>query len=58
MRRWGGTLLGLGLGSLVLPFVGLQFRALRAVEGMQPVFGLLLAAAGGTLLFLSFRSGE
>ena len=47
-----GVLLGfLGLGGLVLPFFGLQFKILSIFGGADWLVGLVLMVIGG-LLFL------
>jgi hypothetical protein len=46
-------LLILGVGSLILPLFGLQFRLLLYLENAQPLLGIGLALAGGILLAAS-----
>jgi hypothetical protein len=58
MCSWGGTLLILGVGSFILPLVGLQFRLLSLLGDSTPILGAMLAVAGGVLLALSYRSGS
>lgn len=58
LGRVGGTMVALGLGSLVLPALGLQFRAMRNIEDAQPGAGLGAALLGGFLLFVSARSAK
>ncbi len=53
MKQWGVTLIFIGLGSFVLPMIGLQFRLLNLLGG-KPAAGIFIAAVGGVLLALSF----
>lgn len=55
MRGWGITLLILGIGSFVLPLMGLQFRLLNLFGAATPVLGAVLAAVGVVLVILSLR---
>lgn len=48
----------LGVGSFILPLVGLQFRLLSLLGDSTPILGAMLAVAGGVLLALSYRSGS
>ena len=54
MTSFGGLLVILGFGSLVLPAFGLQFKLLSAVEGAQPWFGVVLGVVGLVLLVVGF----
>ena len=56
MRGWGIMLLILGIGSFVLPFLGVQFRLLAIFGIFAPVLGGILAVVGAVLLILSFQS--
>jgi uncharacterized OB-fold protein len=49
MKEWGVTLIFIGLGSFVLPMIGLQFRLLNLFGG-SPAAGMFVAAVGGVLL--------
>ena len=57
VRGWGITLLILGIGSFILPLLGLQFRLLNLFGDATPVLGAGLAVLGAVLVGLSFRSG-
>jgi hypothetical protein len=50
------ALLIFGVGSLILPLFGLQFRKMMYLEDAQPLLGIGLAIAGGVLLALSYRA--
>jgi cytochrome c-type biogenesis protein CcmI len=58
LRRWGVTFLILGIGSFLLPLVGLQFHVIislnEALGQVQPGMGICFAVFGGFLLFLGF----
>jgi hypothetical protein len=53
MKQWGATLIFIGLGSFVLPMIGLQFRLLNLFGG-SPAAGMFVAAVGGVLLAVGF----
>jgi len=53
MKEWGVTLIFIGLGSFVLPMIGLQFRLLNLLGG-SPAAAMFVAAVGGVLLALGF----
>jgi hypothetical protein len=56
LRGWGFALLALGVGAMVLPLLGLQFRALAQLGDGARVLGGLLAVIGTVLLIVaSFR---
>jgi hypothetical protein len=55
MARLGGFMLVMGIGSLVLPTIGLQFRLMSLFDQAQPVAGIAFAAGGGLFLFLGAR---
>ena len=50
MIGWGIFLVILGLGSLLLPMIGFQFRLMELVEDFQPWAGLAVAAIGFGLI--------
>jgi hypothetical protein len=55
MRSIGILLLILGIGTFILPQLGLQFR-IMSVFGRNPeTFAVIMAIVGAVLLFLSFR---
>lgn len=55
MARIGILLVVLGLGSLVLPLLNMQFTFMQVVDDYQPFAGIIVAAIGGVLLFLSMQ---
>ena len=50
MIGWGIFLVILGLGSLLLPMFGFQFRLMELVDDIQPWAGLAVAAVGFGLI--------
>lgn len=58
MRGWGITLLILGIGSFILPLMGMQFRLLSLFGDAAPIVGIALAVIGGLLLFASRATAE
>jgi hypothetical protein len=52
LRNFGGLLLVLGLGSVVLFFFGLQFRILAWLEPHQPFAGFIMAGVGAVMVLL------
>jgi hypothetical protein len=54
IKRIGGTLLVLGVGSFILPLFGMQFRLLNIFGDAQPLVGLALATIGAILLIAGF----
>jgi TM2 domain-containing membrane protein YozV len=59
MKRLGGFLLVLGIGSFILPFFGMQFRILNAVSPRaQPILGAAMALAGLALLLIGALVGR
>ncbi|MBM4069916.1 MAG: hypothetical protein FJ271_13335 [Planctomycetes bacterium] len=57
MRGWGITLLVLGVGSFILPLMGLQFRLLNLFGQATPFLGGGLAVLGAVLVVVSLRPG-
>lgn len=55
MARIGVLLVVLGLGSLVLPLLNMQFTFMQLVDAYQPFVGVLVAFVGGVLVFLSMQ---
>ena len=53
MRSWGIYLLIFGIGSFLLPMMGLQFKLLSLLGNSTPIVGGLLTVAGVVLLVLS-----
>jgi DNA-directed RNA polymerase subunit RPC12/RpoP len=52
MKKWGLSLLLLGLLSFILPIFGFQFRIFNIFEGGHEKFALLLAGIGIILIFI------
>jgi drug/metabolite transporter (DMT)-like permease len=50
MVRIGGILVFLGLGSLLLPYIGMEIRGQEAVENAQPWLGIVVALVGAGLI--------
>jgi hypothetical protein len=55
LGQWGATLVVLGIGSFVLPMVGMQFRIFDILAPAQPGAGIGCAVVGAILLLVSFR---
>ena len=55
MARLGVFMLVMGVGSLVLPLIGLQFKIMSLFQPAQPIAGIALAAAGGLFAFMGSR---
>jgi hypothetical protein len=45
MKQWGVTLIFIGLGSFVLPMIGLQFRLLNSIAD-QPAPRMSITTVG------------
>ena len=58
MVRIGGILVFLGLGSLLLPYVGLEIKGQEAVEGAQPWLGIVVALVGAALIAANVLIGR
>jgi uncharacterized membrane protein YgdD (TMEM256/DUF423 family) len=56
MRSWGIYLLIFGIGSFLLPLMGLQFKLLSLLGNSTPIVGGVLTVAGIVLLVLSSLS--
>jgi len=56
MRSWGIYLLIFGIGSFLLPMMGLQFKLLSLLGNATPIVGAVLTVAGIALLVLSSLS--
>jgi len=56
MRSWGIWMLVLGIGSFVLPYMGLQFKILSLFGESLPIVAGGMAVVGAVLLALSFRA--
>jgi hypothetical protein len=55
LAQWGATLVVLGIGSFVLPMVGMQFRIFDLLAPAQPGAGIGCAVVGAILLLVSLR---
>jgi hypothetical protein len=55
MARIGLLLVVLGVGSLVLPMLNLQFRLMELVDPYQPFAGVVVAAVGAALIALDMQ---
>jgi len=59
MRGLGVALLILGIGSFILPLVGMQFRLLSLFgEGSQPIVAIVIAVIGAVLIFVSMSRDQ
>lgn len=59
MISLGVLLVILGVGSLVLPYLGLQFTVMDPIDAYQPWVGIIVAAVGLiTVLFGAQRRGR
>jgi hypothetical protein len=57
MARWGITLIVIGLGSLVLPLIHIQFIIMSLFRPYQPFAGVIVALIGvGMVVAASTRS--
>jgi uncharacterized membrane protein YgdD (TMEM256/DUF423 family) len=56
MRSWGIYLLIFGIGSFLLPMMGLQFKLLSLLGNSTPIVGGVLTVAGVVLLVLASLS--
>ena len=56
MRRWGTTFLVLGIGSFVLPLMGLQFALLNLFGEARPYAAGAMIVAGAVMLVQSSRA--
>jgi hypothetical protein len=52
MVGWGILLLVLGIGSLLLPMLNMQFRLMELVDPYQPWAGIVVAVIGAALVFM------
>ncbi len=56
MRRWGVTFLVLGIGSFILPLVGMQFILLDVFGQARPFAAAAMIVAGGVMVLKSPQS--
>jgi cytochrome c-type biogenesis protein CcmH len=52
LKRWGAALWVIGIATLLLPRVGLQFRMINLLTDAQPTVSILLFAFGAFFLFV------
>jgi hypothetical protein len=52
MKRWGALLIVIGVGSFVLPAIGMQFRLINVFGGDPSSSGTLFIIAGAVLFFI------
>jgi len=50
MKAWGATFLLIGLGSFVLPAIGMQFRLVSLFGDSHVLGGAICAGLGGLLM--------
>ena len=58
MRGLGIMLLIFGIGSFVLPMMGMQFRLLSLFGEYSQIAGGVLAVIGAILVAVSFKTGS
>jgi hypothetical protein len=58
MRGWGILLIVLGVGSFILPMMGMQFRLLSIFGEYTNIAGAVMAVIGVILLGISFMAGK
>jgi type IV secretory pathway VirB2 component (pilin) len=58
MRGWGILLIALGVGSFILPMMGMQFRLLSIFGEHTGIAGAVMAVIGVILLGISFMAGK
>lgn len=58
MTGWGVLLIIMGIGSLILPQFGIQFRLMSLLDGAQPAAGIIVAALGVLLVVLGVRNNS
>jgi threonine/homoserine/homoserine lactone efflux protein len=55
MVGFGGLLVILGIGSLLLPMFDIQFQIMSLFDDFQPAAGIAVAAIGAVLLYMGIR---
>ncbi len=58
MKSWGVTFLILGVGTFVLPIVGLEFTIMSLFGDERPMVAILLAIAGLLMVWRSSQEGK
>jgi hypothetical protein len=54
----GVLLIVLGIGSLLLPMLDIQFQIMQLLDAYQPVAGIVIAAVGVVLVVLGRRQTQ
>ncbi len=57
LKQWGATLIFFGIGSFVLPLVGMQFRIFNLFGAAQPIVAGGAIVVGGILLLVGRGGG-
>ena len=52
MKRWGALLIVIGIGSFILPAIGMQFQLINAFGGDSSSSGVLFIIVGAVLFFI------
>lgn len=58
MARFGIFLLILGLGSFILPLIGMQFRLMSIFGDAQRIVAIAMALLGSVMLFLHVKANN
>jgi hypothetical protein len=58
MRGWGITFLILGVGSILLPMIGMQFCLMSFFGDATPIVGGILAVVGLVMVIVSYLPGN
>ncbi len=58
MKNWGTMFVILGVGTFVLPFVGLEFTVMRLFGDEQPMVAVLMALAGLLMIWKSTQDAK
>ena len=56
MKNLGIFLIIMGIGSFILPMMGLQFRLMSLMDKGQPAAGIVVAMMGGLFTYLGIKS--
>lgn len=58
MKSWGVTFLILGVGTFVLPIVGLEFAIMSLFGDERPMVAVILAIAGLLMIWKSTQEAK
>jgi len=58
MKSWGIFFIIMGVGSLVLPLLGVQFILMSLLDSGQPWSGIGVALVGGVMIYLGSRNSD